>query len=47
MGFAEVRDKGIGHRYRQGKGGKSPGWFDVSQKNSAQDVMYEWSVTLS
>ena len=22
---------------------ESPGWFDVSQKNSAQDVMHEWA----
>ena len=25
------------------RGAESPGWFDVSQKNSAQDRMYEWA----
>ena len=24
------------------RGAESPGWFDVSLKNSAQDVMHEW-----
>ena len=24
------------------RGAESPGWFDISQKNSAQDVMHEW-----